>query len=128
MEERDVLPDMAVIDSLLTFVIGLLIGALGIYVGARVITDTEDYGYAIVTALIAMVVWVIVAFFVGWIPLLGPLLALIAYVGVINYRYPGGWLQAIGIALIAWLASLVVLWVLALVGITDPGAVGVPGT
>lgn len=118
---------MAVVGSLITFVVGLLIGALGIYVGARLITDTEDYTYAIVTALIAMVVWVVVAFFVGWIPLLGPLLALVAYVGVINYRYPGGWGQAIGIALVAWVASLAVLWALALVGITDPGAVGVPG-
>jgi hypothetical protein len=114
---------MAIIESAIAFVVGLLIGALGIYVGARVIVDYEDYTYAIVTALIATLVWILL----GWIPLLGPILALIAYIAIINWRYPGGWLQAIGIALIAWIASFVVLYVLAVVGISSFSAIGVPG-
>ncbi|MGQ4557164.1 hypothetical protein [Halobellus sp. GM3] len=118
---------MALVDSLLVFVISLLIGALGIYLGARIITDVEDYTYAIVTALIASVIWVIVTALLGWIPLLGPVLALVVYLGVIKYRYPGGWGAAIGIALIAWIASLVVLYALAVAGITAFDAVGVPG-
>ena len=118
---------MALVDSIIVFVVSLLVGALGIYVGARVITGESDYGYAIVTALIASLVWVVIAFFVGFIPFLGPLLALIAYVAVINYRYPGGWLRAIGIALIAWVASLVILYVLGFVGIAGFEAIGVPG-
>jgi len=118
---------MAVIDSIIVFVVSLLIGALGIYVGARVITDTDDYTYAIVTALIGAIVWTLVALVIGWIPLLGPIVALIAYVAVINYRYPGGWLKAIGIALIAWLASLVVVAILAALGVTTFDAAGVPG-
>jgi hypothetical protein len=118
---------MALIDSLVVFIISLLIGALGIYIGARVVADRDDYTYAIVSALIASIVWVIVALFFGWIPFLGPLLALIAYIGVINTRYPGGWLDAIGIALIAWISSVVVLYLLAVVGLASFGAVGVPG-
>lgn len=114
---------MAIIESAIALVVGLLIGALGIYVGARVIVDYEDYTYAIVTALIATLVWILL----GWIPLLGPILALVAYIAIINWRYPGGWLQAIGIALIAWIASFVVLYVLAVVGITSFSAIGVPG-
>ena len=118
---------MAIIDSLIVFVVGLLVGAFGIYVGARVIVDVEDYTYAIVTALIASVLWAIVGLFLGWIPLIGPVIALIVYIGVLNWRYPGGWLRATGIALIAWAASLVVLYVLAAVGITTFDAIGVPG-
>lgn len=118
---------MATIDSVIVFVVSLLIGALGIYVGARVISDHDDYTYAIVTALIGAVVWAIVGFLFGWIPFLGPLLVLVAYVAVINFRYPGGWVNAIMIALIAWIASLIVLYVLALVGIGGFEAVGVPG-
>ena len=118
---------MALIDSLIVFVVSLLIGALGIYIGARVITDVEDYVYALVSALIASLVWVIVAFLLGWIPFLGPLIALIAYIGVINVRYPGGWGSAVGIALIAWISSLIVLYVLSVLGITAFEAVGVPG-
>ena len=117
---------MALVDSVIVFAVSLLIGALGIYAGARVITDTDDYSYALITALIGALVWTLVAVLIGWIPLLGPLVALIAYVGVINYRYPGGWLNAIGIALIAWLASLLVVGLLAVFGVTTFDAAGVP--
>lgn len=119
---------MAILDTLIVFIVSLLIGALGIYVGARVVTDVDDYRYAVITALIGAVVWAVVAFLLGWIPLLGPLAALIAYVGVINYRYPGGWIRAIGISLIAWVGALVVLYILAVLGLTAFDAVGVPGT
>ena len=118
---------MALGESIVVLVVSLLVGALGIYVGARIVTDSDDYSYAFVTALIGAVVWTVVAFFVGWIPLLGPLLALLAYVTVINARYPGDRLNAIVISAIAWLASLVVLYVLAVVGLTSFSAVGVPG-
>ena len=117
-----------VVDSIVVFVVSLLIGALGIYVGANVIVDTEDYTYAIVTALIGAIVWGIVGFFFGWIPLLGPLLVFIAYLSVINWRYPGGWIDAIGITLIAWISVLVVLYILAIIGVTGFEAAGVPGT
>ena len=119
---------MALVDSIIVFVVSLLIGALGIYVGGRIVTDHDDYTYAIVTALIGAVIWAIVGFLFGWIPLLGPLLVLIAYVAVINFRYPGGWGDAVVISLIAWVASFVVLYVLALLGIGAFEAVGVPGT
>lgn len=118
---------MALIDSLVVFVVSLLVGALGIYAGARVITDYDDYTYAIVTALLGALVWAVVGFLFGWIPLLGPLLVLVAYVAVINSRYPGGWMNAVLIALVAWIASLVVLYLLAVVGFTAFDAVGVPG-
>lgn len=118
---------MALVDSLIVFVVSLLIGALGIYVGASVLTDTEDYTYAIITALLGAIVWGVVAFLVGWIPLLGPILVLVAYVTVINYRYPGGFFTAVGIALIAWIASLIVLWILAILGVTTLEAAGVVG-
>lgn len=118
---------MALIESLLGFLVSLLIGALGIYVGARVITGVEDFTYAIVTALIASLVWFIAAILFGWIPLLGPLLALVAYLWIINHRYPGGWLRAAGIALVAWLATFVVVYLLGVFGLASFGALGVPG-
>lgn len=118
---------MAIVDSVVVFVVSLLIGALGIYVGARAVVGSDDYSYAIVTALIGAIVWVVAAFFLGWVPLLGPLAALFAYVTVINIRYPGGYLEAVAIALLAWVASLAVLYVLALLNIAAFEAVGVPG-
>ena len=118
---------MALVDSLIVFVVSLLIGSLGIYVGARVVTGREDYTYGIVTALLGAIIWGVVGFLFGWIPLLGPILVLLAYVAVINYRYPGGWGSAILVAFVAWLTVLVVLYALAFVGIGTFDAVGVPG-
>ncbi|MFC4439574.1 MULTISPECIES: hypothetical protein [Natrialbaceae] len=116
-----------VLASAVVFLVSLLIGALGIYVGARVIVGAGDYDHAIVTALIGAIVWAVVGFFVGWIPLLGPVLALLAYIAVINFRYPGEWTAAAMIGLLAWVTVLIVLYVLAALGITGFEAVGVPG-
>ncbi|MFC6766568.1 hypothetical protein [Natrinema soli] len=115
------------IASAIVFIVSLLIGALGIYAGARVIVGRGDYDHAIVTALIGAVVWAIVGFVVGWIPLVGPLLALLAYVAVINWRYPGDWTAAAMIGLVAWVTVLIVLYALAVLGVTGFEAVGVPG-
>jgi hypothetical protein len=106
---------MAVIDSIIVFVVSLLVGALGIYLGARIITGYDDYTYAIVTALLGAIIWAVIGLLFGWVPLLGPLLVLIAYVTVINYRYPGGWGNDILISLIAWLAAFAVLFAMGLV-------------
>lgn len=116
-----------VVASAIVFLASLFIGALGIHVGARVIVGAGDYDHAIVTALIGAIVWALVGFFVGWIPLLGPLLALVAYVAVITLRYPAGWTAAAMVGLIAWVTVLIVLYALAAVGITGFNAVGVPG-
>ncbi|WP_049985912.1 hypothetical protein [Halobellus rufus] len=118
---------MALIDSAIVFVVSLLVGGLGIYVGARIVTGESDYTYAIVTALLGAIIWAVVGLLFGWIPLLGPLLVLVAYVAVLNYRYPGGWLKAVLIALVAWLATVVVLYVLAVLGFGGFEAVGIPG-
>ena len=115
------------IESLVVFAVSLLIGAIGIYTGAKVIVDSEDYTYALVTALLGAIIWGVVGFFFGWIPLLGPLLVFVAYLAIINARYPGGWVDAAAITIVAWLSVLIVLYVLALVGVTGFDAVGVPG-
>lgn len=116
------------VETIVVFVVSLLIGALGIYIGARVITGVDNYWYAIITALLGAIVWGIVSLFFGWIPLLGPIIVLLAYLAVINWRYPGGWGDAILITLIAWISVVVVLYVLNAVGLIEFGAFGVPGT
>ena len=116
------------IESIIVFVVSLLIGAVGIYLGARFIVDVEDYTYAFGTALVGAIVWAIVGFFFGWIPLLGPLLVLVSYLAIVNWRYPGGWIQAAAITLVAWISVLVILYALAAIGVTGFEAAGVPGT
>ncbi|ACV46539.1 MULTISPECIES: hypothetical protein [Halomicrobium] len=116
------------VGSVVTFLVSLLIGGLGIYVGARVMTGDGDFERAVWTALFAALGVGVVSLLVGWIPLLGGLLATVlgflVYLGIINWRYPGGWIDAAGIALIAWLASVIVL---TLVSRLLPGGVGALG-
>ena len=112
-----------VVDSLVSFVVALLVGGLAIYVGARIVVDEDDYRHAVVTAVFGAVAWVLTA----WIPVVGTLVALVVWVWVIKWRYRGGWVNAAMIGVLAWLAAGVILWVLnAALGIGG-GAFGVPG-
>ena len=112
-----------VLGTVVSFVVALLVGGVGIYVGARVVADVDDYSRAVITALLGAVAWAIGSL----IPIVGSLVALVAWVWVINRRYPGGWVKAAVIGLVAWAAALVVIALLN--GVLDLGisALGVPG-
>jgi len=109
--------------SIVAFVVALLVGGLAIYLSARFVVDVNDYGHAVVTALLGALGWALTS----WIPLVGPLIALVVWVGVINWRYPGGWVKAAIIGGGAWIAALLVLFVVNAVFGLGVGAFGVPG-
>ena len=115
------------VDAVIILVVNLVIGTAAIYAGARLIIDADTaVGRAAVTALLGALAWALVSFFFGFIPILGPLLALLAWIGVINWQYPGGWGTAAGIGLIAWLVAVAALVVLGNLGIVGFEALGVP--
>lgn len=109
--------------AIVTFVIALLIGGLAIYISARIVVDVDDYSHAVVTALIGAIAWALTA----WVPLIGPLIALVVWVGVIKWRYPGGWMKAGIIGAGAWISALIILFILNSVFRLGVGAFGVPG-
>lgn len=117
---------MALIDTIAIFLVNLVIGGIGIYAGATLVTGEEDFGYAIMTALLGAIVWAVVSFLVGWIVILGPILTLLAWIWVINSRYEGGWVNAALIGIFAWLAVLVTLIILSTLGVTAFEAIGIP--
>ena len=119
----------SIASAVLVFFVSLLVGAVAIRLGAQILIDADTgFRRATATALIGAVVYTVVGFFLGWIPLLGPILMLLAWVWIINWQYPGGWGTAGGIALAAWLIAVLVLFGLARVGIVAPEAMGIPGT
>ena len=111
------------VGGLISFVIALLIGGLAIYISARVVVDVDDYSHAVVTAVVGALGWALTS----WIPLIGPVIALVVWVGVIKWRYPGGWTKAAIIGLGAWVSALVILLVLNTVLGLGIDAFGVPG-
>ena len=108
---------------IVSFVVALLIGGFAIYLSARLLVDVDDYGHAVLTALIGAIAWALTA----WIPLIGPIIALIVWVGVIKWRYPGGWVTAAVIGFGAWISALIILVVLNTILGLGIGAFGVPG-
>lgn len=118
---------MGLIDAVVVGFISLLIGGFGIWAGARLLIDENaSYGKAFVTALIGAVVWGLLSF-LGGIPLVGPLLLLIIWVAIINWSYPGGWLTATGIGVVAWIVAVGVMYALAILNIVTFEALGIPG-
>lgn len=115
---------MSLIGSAVTFVVGLLVGGLAIFVAAAVVTGTRDYGHAVFTALFGAIVWALAALFLSWIPLIGEFMPLVAWVWLIRRRYGVSWLHAGVIGFVAWASAVLVLAVLPFAGVTD--AVGVP--
>ena len=111
------------VGGLVSFLVALLIGGLAIYISARVVVDVDDYSHAVITAVLGAVGWALTS----WIPLVGPVIALVVWVGVIKWRYPGGWVKAAIIGVGAWLSALLILVVLNSVLGLGIGAFGVPG-
>lgn len=111
------------VGSIVAFLVALLVGGLAIYVAASLVVDVEDYSHAVVTALLGAIAWALTV----WIPAIGPLIALIAWVWVINWRYPGDWIEAAAIGIVAWLAALAIIFVLDAILQLGVGAFGVPG-
>lgn len=117
---------MALIDSVAIFLVNLLIGGIGIYLGAKLVTGRSDLGYAVITALFGAIVWSLVSYFLGGLAFIGGLITLVAWLAVINSRYEGGWVNSVLIGFFAWLGVLATLVVLSWIGVTEFSAIGVP--
>jgi len=117
------------VSGLVAFAVNLLIGGAALYVAARYVVfrdrpGTLNYEHAVVTALLGAVVWAALSV----VPVVGVLLALVGWIAVIHWRYPGDWLDAGKLGLAAWAAAVVILAVLELLGVRTLTALGVPGT
>ena len=109
-----------------TFVVSMLTGGLGVYLGARYVLGERDYVNAAITGLIGAVVLVLGGLLFGWVPLLGQALLFVVYVALIGHRYPADWGDAAAVSAIAWATVVVVLALLAAAGFATVEVVGVP--
>jgi hypothetical protein len=93
--------------SAITFVIGLVISTIIIYVVTKVFGEKEGIGRAFLTAIIGSIAYSIVYFLLGngWLAaIVGGIVWLIALRGL----YDIGWLKALVIAAIIWIAATIV--------------------
>jgi hypothetical protein len=116
----------ALISGVVSFLVSLIAGSLGIYVGARAVTEKGTPTEAVVTAIVGALAWAFFSFFLGFIPVVGFVAPLFAYLTLIKWQYGTGWTGAAGIAVVAWVTVLVVGFVLTPV-IGPFEGFGVPG-
>lgn len=111
-------------NDFVAFAVGTLVGGLALFVSAAVVRRrTGDYEHAVVTALLGALAWAVL----GPIPVVGGLLALVGWIWVLKWRYPGGWTRAAIHGVVAWVAAIVVLAALELIGLRALPVVGIPG-
>ena len=117
---------MGIVDSIFHLVIGFVTGTVGIHFGAIYAGVGSSPEVAAVTALAGAVVWAVVGFFMGWIPLIGSLGTFVVWLLMITQMYNVGIGSAFEIAVFAWVASFIVTHVESFFGFRSK-AMGVPG-
>lgn len=93
--------------SALIFIISLAISTVIIYIVTRLFGQKEGIGRAFAAAIVGTVVYSLAYFFLGtgWIAaIIGGIVWLLA----LRALYDIGWLRALGIAVIVWIAATVV--------------------
>jgi hypothetical protein len=119
--------------SLLGGVLSFLVVAIATYTTTTVLSDGSSVLYSLVTAAVTSTVWFGVTYLVsgvvgvgGYAVALGPALAVVAYVFVVDLLYEQGVGQAVAISVGTWAVSFVILYVAAVLGYSSFEAIGVP--
>ena len=103
--------DTSVAGILIGFLISLIVSAIIIYVITVLFGENEGGGTALLAALAGAIIYGLAYFFLGN-GLLAAVLGGIGWVIALAGLYDIGWLKAGVIALIIWLISAVVSWLL----------------
>ncbi|MFW5937920.1 MAG: hypothetical protein ACOCSN_03170 [Halanaeroarchaeum sp.] len=112
-----------VFESLAALLGSLLVGGLGILAGVQLVSGDGSLVRTTITAALGALVWA----FLDGIPLIGPLVALIAWIGVLHVRHDTGWTGAAAAGFVAWIVAGVLAFVTSAIGLPVTEVVGVPG-
>ncbi|MGM5482724.1 MAG: hypothetical protein ACQESF_04645 [Nanobdellota archaeon] len=102
---------MALLETLIGFLISLVISGIIIYLATKLFGETKGFGTAIMAALIGAIIFSIAAYFlsVGWI---ASVIGGIAWLIALSSLYNMGWLKALIVAVVIWVFSALVSLVL----------------
>jgi predicted phage tail protein len=83
--------------SAIIFVIGLVVSTIIIYIVTKLFGEKEGIGRAFLTAIVGAIVYSISYFLLGN-----------GWLAAIRALYHMGWLKSLGVAVIVWIAAVVV--------------------
>ena len=104
--------------SALTFIVGLVISTIIIYVTTKLFWQKEGIGHAFVTALIGTLIYV-VAYYIFGKGVISALVGGIIWLIALKVLYNLGWFKAFVIAVVLWIFATVIGFLLP----TIPGPV-----
>jgi hypothetical protein len=93
--------------SAIIFVVGLVVSTIIIYIVTKLFGEKEGIGRAFLTALVGAIVYSVAYFLMGngWLAaIIGGIVWLIA----LRALYHMGWLKSLGVAVIVWIAAVIV--------------------
>src|ERR1041385_2422524 len=93
--------------SAIIFVVGLIVSTIIIYIVTKLFGEKEGFGRAFLTAIIGAIVYSVSYFLLGtgWLAaIIGGIVWLIA----LRALYNMGWLKSFGVAVIVWIAAVIV--------------------
>jgi hypothetical protein len=93
------------------FVIALIISTVVIYVVAKMFGETEDIKTAFIAALTGTIIYAIVYFLIGH-GIIAAIIGGIAWLIALRMLYKIGWLKSLAIAVIIWIVTAIVGWLL----------------
>ena len=100
-----------IVTSIIILVVSLVISTIIIYFVTKLFGQKEGLGRALATAIVGAIVYAIAYFLLGtgWIAaIIGGFVWLLALRGL----YDIGWLRALGVAAIVWIAATIVGFIL----------------
>jgi hypothetical protein len=95
----------------LTFLVALIISTVIIYVITKFFGETESLTTALIAALIGTIIYTIIYSVLGQ-GLLAAFVAGIAWLLALQVLYKIGWIKSLLIAIVIWIVTSVVGWVL----------------
>jgi hypothetical protein len=122
-----------VVGTVLIFVVSMLAGGFGNYVGIRALSDNEvTFSHAVVSSIISAAVWAVLSYLLNVyvdasvVVFGGALVSLLVWIVVLYFRYSGGIETAIPTALLAWIIAVAVLYAVATFTGLPFQAIGIP--
>lgn len=118
--------------AVLVFVVSVLVGGVGNYVGIRLVSDQHpSFVHAVVSTVLSAAVWALVSYGLqvsdaSVAPFTSALVALLVWVLVLYVRYDGGIVTAVPAGVASWLVAVATLSLVAVFTTVPFEAVGIP--
>ena len=103
--------DEKLVETVVFFLIGLIVSTIIIYVVTKLFGEKEGVGTAVLAALVGAIIYALAYFFIGE-GLLAALIAGFVWLLALGSLYSMGWWKALGAAIIVWIVAFLVGFIL----------------